>query len=65
MKLSKILYYMKEKLNSESKIFFNKKKSKHFIISSNKVLSEYHYKPSSTKKIIERYIKDFLKHNYN
>ena len=63
MKLSKIIYYMKEKLNSKSKLFFNKKKSKHFIISSKKVSSEYNYKPSNTKEIIERYIKDFVKAN--
>ena len=54
---------MKEKLNSKSKLFFNKKKSKHFIISSKKVSSEYNYKPSNTKEIIERYIKDFIKTN--
>ena len=63
MKLSKIIYYMREKLNSKSKLFFNKKKSKHFIISSKKVSSEYNYKPSNTKEIIERYIKDFVKAN--
>ena len=62
MKLSKIIYYMREKLNSKSKLFFNKK-IKTFYNFIKKVLSEYNYKPSNTKEIIERYIKDFIKTN--
>lgn len=60
IRLKNIIQYIKARLNSKSKILFNKKKSKYFTISSKKVLDDYNYKSSSTKKIIQRYVESFI-----
>jgi nucleoside-diphosphate-sugar epimerase len=60
IKLKNIITYIKDRLDSKSKITFNKKYSKYFVISNEKVLEHYNYKASSTKKIINRYIESFL-----
>jgi nucleoside-diphosphate-sugar epimerase len=59
IRLKNIILYIKARLNSKSKILYNKKKSKYFTISSKKVLNDYNYKSSSTKKIIQRYVENF------
>ena len=59
--LKDIIFFLQKKLNSKSKLFFKKQKKTHFIISSNKVLENYNFKISSTKKVISRYINSFLK----
>ena len=59
IKLKDIINYSKEKLNSKSKISYNAKKNKHFIISVAKCLRDYNYRPATTKKIVYRYIKSF------
>ena len=58
--LKKIIYFMKERLNSKSKIILKKQKRNHFIISSNKAFENYNYRISSTSKIISRYINSFI-----
>ena len=60
IRLKNIIQYIKARLNSKSKILYNKKKSKYFTISSKKVLNNYNYKSSSTKKIIQRYVESFI-----
>ena len=59
IKLYKIIELMSKKLNSRSKIIYQKKKTKHFILSNSKLRKLYNFEPSSTKKIIKRYIEIF------
>ncbi len=57
--LKKLIFNIKYLLNSKSKVLINKKKSKHFIISSKKISKLYNYKSSTTEEIVKRYIKSF------
>ena len=59
MQIRKMINFLKEKISSKSKINFNNKKKNHFTISLNKLLKNYNYKTSSTKKILERCIKNY------
>ncbi len=60
LKLKDIIIFLKKILNSDSKIIYNKKKTKHFIISTKKVFNEYEYKPSTTQNIVQRYVESFM-----
>jgi len=59
MQIKKMINFLKDKISSKSKINFSNKKTNHFIISLNKLLKDYDYKTSSTKEILERYIKNY------
>ena len=61
IKIESMIYHLKRKLFSTSKIIFNKKKTNHFIISSKKINNLYRFKISTTFQIIDRYID--LKYN--
>jgi len=58
--LKKLILYIKYMLNSKSNVLVNEKKSKHFIISNQKLSKLYNYKASTTENIIKRYIKNFI-----
>ena len=60
IKVKSVIFFLKNKLNSNSKIIFNKKKSNHFIISTKKIENVLGFKPSSTKIILQRYVENFI-----
>ncbi len=57
--LKKMIGMIKRTIKSRSKIIIKKNKTTHFVISNEKVLKVFKYKPTSTKNIIERYIETF------
>lgn len=57
IKLERLIGNLKTGLNSESKIVLNDQKTRHFIISSDRVLKIYKYKIAPIKTIINRYVK--------
>ena len=59
IKLKKIIQVIVKKLDSKSKIIYQKQKRKHFILSNSKSEKLYNFKPSTTEKIIKRYIEFF------
>ena len=59
MQIKKMINFLKDRISSKSKINFSNKKTNHYIISLNKLLKDYDYKTSSTKEILERYIKNY------
>ena len=56
IKIKSMIYSIKQRLSSKSKIVLKKKQSKHFIISSHKAINDYGFNIASTSKIINRYI---------
>ena len=59
MKIKNMITFLKDKIKSNSKIIFDKKKSNYFVISIHKLKKEIGFNPSSTKKILNRYIDSF------
>ena len=59
IKIKNMIYYIKNKISSKSKISFVKKKSNHFIISSNKAFNDYGFNIASTTEIVNRYVKNY------
>lgn len=59
MILRKLISKIQSTFLSQSKIRYSKKKTKHFIINTSKVFSNYKYRISSTSSILERYLKNF------
>lgn len=60
IKIKNMIFFLKNKLNSTSEIIFDKKKNNHFLISTKKIEKNIGFKPSSTKIILQRYIKSFI-----
>ena len=56
IKIKKMIFNLKRKLSSKSKIVFKKEKSKHFILSTNKTINDYRFRTADTSTIINRYI---------
>ena len=56
IKIKKMIFNLKRKLSSKSKIVFKKEKSKHFILSTNKTINDYRFRTEDTSTIINRYI---------
>lgn len=56
IKIKKMIFNLKRKLSSKSKIVFKKEKSKHFILSTKKTIDDYRFRTADTSTIINRYI---------
>tara|TARA_B100000427_G_C15445596_1_gene567128 strand:- start:80 stop:958 length:879 start_codon:yes stop_codon:yes gene_type:complete len=61
IKIKIIIDHIKKRLSSKSKIYFKMKKTRNFIISSNKVSQNFKFNIENTINIIDRYINYKLK----
>ena len=63
IKIKSMIYNLKEKLHSKSKIILKKRKLNHYIILLNKCIYKYGFNVSSTSDIINRKVKIVKKNN--
>ena len=56
IKVKSMIYNLRKRLSSKSKIVFKKEKSKHFIILSTKAFKDYGFNIATTSEIINRYL---------
>ena len=59
IKVKSMIYDLKKKLSSKSKIILKKKKTKRLIILPNQATSDYGFNIASTTEIVNRYVENY------